>query len=185
MLPGADAAAVVTVSTSGTLQIRAAAGPIEKLYEALPRTLTPSLWTGDCPPPPMTGDQRWPVSSTIDHQAQMGSMICAPLGSGKVMFGTLLVLGFAADAFTLDSATDATTLAIHASIALGVHRQRDHWRAAVNTRDVIGQAKGILMHQRQLTAAQAFTLLQHTSQQRNIKLRQVAETICRTGAMID
>lgn len=162
LLHGADAAAVVTVSTSGTLQIRAAAGPIEKLHEALPRTLTPSLWTGDCPPPPMTGDQRWPVSSTIDHQAQMGSMICAPLGSGKVMFGTLLVLGFAADAFTLNSATDATTLAIRASIALGIHRQRSQRRAADTPRDVVGEAKRIVLNQRQLTAARTFTP-QHTS----------------------
>lgn len=59
------------------------------------------------------------------------------------MFGTLLILGMATDAFTPASAADATTLAIHASIALAAHRQRGHWQEAVASRHVIGQAKGI------------------------------------------
>lgn len=78
----------------------------------------------------------------------MGSMICAPLGSEQIMFGTLLVLGFATDAFTPTSATDAATLAIHASPALAAQRQRGRWEKALASRDVIEQAKGILMHQR-------------------------------------
>ncbi|MEJ7647582.1 MAG: ANTAR domain-containing protein [Nakamurella sp.] len=185
LLRGADAAAVVTVSTTGTLRIKAAAGSIEKLHAALPRTLTPNLWTvNSASQPPQTTD-RWPVSATLDHDAEMSSMICAPLGSGKVMFGTLLVLGFTTDAFPPTSAADATTLAIHASIALAIQRQRADWQDAIVSRDVIGQAKGILMHQRQLTADEAFTCLRRASSESNIKLRRVAETLCHTGELIE
>ncbi len=112
LLRGADAAAVVTVSTTGTLQIKASSGPIGKLHAALPRTLTPNLRA--LYSQPRLAVDRWPVSAMLDHHAQMGSMIYVPLGSGQIMFGTLMVLGFTADAFTPAS---ATALAIHASIA--------------------------------------------------------------------
>jgi hypothetical protein len=187
LLRGADAAAVVTVSRSGILHIQANTGPIQGLRAALVPTVAPHQWTLRPPPPvsPGLAVGRWPAAATLDHHAQMGSMICAPLGSGTMMFGTLLVLGLAADAFTPATAAEATTVAIHASLALAAHRQHRHWQDAVTSRDIIGQAKGILMHQRQLTAAQAFTELLHASQRSNIKVRQIAETLCLTGELID
>lgn len=52
---------------------------------------------------------------------------------------------------------------------------------ALQTRDVSGQAKGILMERHRLTADQAFERLRTASQDRNIKLRQIAETVTVTG----
>jgi AmiR/NasT family two-component response regulator len=45
------------------------------------------------------------------------------------------------------------------------------------TRDVIGQAKGILMATRHVDADTAFDLLRTTSQHRNVKLRAIAEQV--------
>jgi AmiR/NasT family two-component response regulator len=45
---------------------------------------------------------------------------------------------------------------------------------AVASRDIIGQAKGILMHRDNLTGIQAFNVLIHASQETNIKLADVA-----------
>jgi GAF domain-containing protein len=183
LLPGADAAAVAVVA-GRKLQITAAHGPPSALEATLYRTLEPNLWNAGQKLQPASVAGRWPVSGALDHHAEMGSLICVPLGAGTMMFGNLLVLGFAADdAFTSACAADVTTLAIHASIALAAHRQHAHLQQAALSRDVIGQAKGILMGTRHLTADQAFAQLQAASQHSNVKVRQVAENLCRTGEL--
>jgi AmiR/NasT family two-component response regulator len=48
---------------------------------------------------------------------------------------------------------------------------------ALETRDVIGQAKGILMVREGLTADEAFDILARASQRMNIKLRDVAAQV--------
>ena len=52
-----------------------------------------------------------------------------------------------------------------------------HLRRALDHRDVIGQAKGILMERRGLTAEEAFQVLSDTSQRLNVKLRDVAADV--------
>ena len=49
------------------------------------------------------------------------------------------------------------------------------------SRDVIGQAKGILMERLKLTPEDAFDVLRRTSQRLNEKLRSVAVTVAQTG----
>jgi PAS domain-containing protein len=56
----------------------------------------------------------------------------------------------------------------------------DHWVAAVASRDVIGQAKGILMERFQITEERAFQTLQRISRDHQTKLRLVAEDLVRT-----
>ncbi|MFJ8113074.1 ANTAR domain-containing protein [Streptomyces sp. NPDC096132] len=53
---------------------------------------------------------------------------------------------------------------------------------AAATRHVIGEATGILRGARQLTEEQAFDVLRRSSQEKNIKLRQVARRICGQGS---
>ncbi len=52
-------------------------------------------------------------------------------------------------------------------------------------RDVIGQAKGILMERHRLTAHQAFTLLVRVSQHTNTKLVEVATYLTATGELAE
>jgi hypothetical protein len=54
---------------------------------------------------------------------------------------------------------------------------------AVASRDVIGQAKGILMERHKLTPDAAFDMLRQASQHLNIKLRDVATTLADTGEL--
>ena len=78
----------------------------------------------------------------------------------------------------------ALLLASHAALALAhtrsseladLHTQRLH--RAIETRDVIGQAKGILMARRGMTADEAFDVLRRTSQDLNMKLVDLARTL--------
>ena len=50
-------------------------------------------------------------------------------------------------------------------------------RQALQSRDVIGQAKGILMERRGISADEAFDVLRRASQSLNIKLTTVAQTL--------
>lgn len=54
-----------------------------------------------------------------------------------------------------------------------------HLREALSSRDVIGQAKGILMERHGYDAERAFEALTRASQQLNIKLRDIADTLTR------
>ena len=55
---------------------------------------------------------------------------------------------------------------------------RQAWQNALNwLRDTIGQAKGILMQQRSVSAEEAFVLLRETSQLLNLKVRDVAQYV--------
>jgi AmiR/NasT family two-component response regulator len=56
-------------------------------------------------------------------------------------------------------------------------------RAAVTNRDLIGQAKGILMERHRITADAAFTLLAEASQHKNLKLTQIASHLVETGEL--
>ncbi|NMO88504.1 GAF and ANTAR domain-containing protein [Actinomycetospora sp. TBRC 11914] len=75
-------------------------------------------------------------------------------------------------------------LASHAAVALHAARNLEAEKLrtaqlteALQSRDVIGQAKGILMERRGASADEAFDVLRRASQDLNIKIRDIAETI--------
>ena len=49
------------------------------------------------------------------------------------------------------------------------------------SREIIGEAMGILMERERITAPQAFDILRRASQHLNIKLREVAQNLVETG----
>jgi ANTAR domain len=68
-----------------------------------------------------------------------------------------------------------------ASLALRAVKERDNLNRAAVARHRVGLAQGLLMTRRQLTADQAFTLLQRQSQNSHVKLRTIAQTVIQTG----
>jgi ANTAR domain len=79
-------------------------------------------------------------------------------------------------------ARPADPAAVSAAIA-GAVAQIRQLHTALDSRDVIGQAKGILMERYRLTPDAAFALLARASQDTNVKLREVAADLCRTGTL--
>jgi ANTAR domain len=75
----------------------------------------------------------------------------------------------------------AEAFAHHAGLALGAVTERDNLNRAVAARHSVGLAQGILMTRRQLTADEAFALLRRRSQNTNVKLRTIAQTVIQTG----
>lgn len=78
----------------------------------------------------------------------------------------------------------ALLLATHASLALArtaavtrAELREAQLRQAIASRDVIGQAKGIIMNRRGVPAGEAFEILRRTSQQLNVKLVELATNL--------
>jgi GAF domain-containing protein len=99
-------------------------------------------------------------------------------------YGALNLYAF--DAHGLDELDRdlALILAAHASTALAAtvastaaELEAAQLRQALQSRDVIGQAKGILMERRGISADDAFDVLRRASQSLNIKLATVAQTL--------
>jgi GAF domain-containing protein len=63
------------------------------------------------------------------------------------------------DAFTDESERDALLFTTHAAVALASAQQQAQLRIALDSRDIIGQAKGILMERYKIGADEAFRLL--------------------------
>lgn len=131
----------------------------------------------------MRGDERWPVFTQRAIELHVLSMLCVPLWVDDRRLGSLSLYAGAAHAFGASATRLAGLFATHAALALADAQRTEQLRRVVANRDVIGQAKGILMATRQLRAEDAFAVLVTTSQHLNRKLVDVAETVASTGAL--
>ena len=105
-------------------------------------------------------------------------------GGDLPRLGALNFYSFVPDGFAAADPDVALVLAAHASTALAATHavtaadlEAAQLQQALRSRDVIGQAKGILMERRGISAAEAFDVLRTASQALNVKLAQVAETL--------
>lgn len=122
-------------------------------------------------------DTRWPGDPAADGQ----DLPCA---------GALNLFGARPDAFDQEAREMGLILASHASIATHAVGRRSsleglsrNLQEALSARDVIGQAKGILMERLRIPPDRAFDVLRSSSQQLNIKLREVARRLAETGEL--
>src|SRR5580700_10162712 len=74
-------------------------------------------------------------------------------------------------------------LATFAALALAEAQRADQMHDALGNRDVIGQAKGILMERHRVTADAAFSVLSRVSQAENMKLAEIARRFVETGEL--
>ena len=79
--------------------------------------------------------------------------------------------------FSTDDLAVAHVLARHTAIALTRVQDVQNFSIAIDSRKLIGQAQGILMERYDLDPDRAFEVLRRYSQDANVKLRIVAQTI--------
>jgi hypothetical protein len=87
------------------------------------------------------------------------------------------------EAFDAEARAVGAVFATHAAVALSTAQHDAQMEQALAGRDLIGQAKGILMSREGVTADQALDMLREASQRLNMKLREVAERVNDTGEM--
>jgi transcriptional regulator with GAF, ATPase, and Fis domain len=132
----------------------------------------------------LRADARWP---RFAHQAAgMGvlSVLSLQLFAGEDSFGALNLYAGTAAAFGPDSESTGILLASHAALAMTAARTEAGLLTALDSREMIGQAKGILMERYKITGVQAFALLVASSQAVNRKLRDIAWHLVATGELL-
>lgn len=122
-------------------------------------------------------ESRWAPWPAFVADLGYRSVLSLRLFGTRDTTGALNLYSFRVRAFTADDIAIAGIFANHASTALESARTESTLRQAVDARHIIGQGQGILMERFGLTADQAFSVLLRYSQDKNVKLRQVAETI--------
>ncbi|MBV9872998.1 MAG: GAF and ANTAR domain-containing protein [Frankiaceae bacterium] len=125
----------------------------------------------------MEAEERWPEFTARARGHGVCSMMCFRLFQRGSDAAALNTYARERDAFTDNDELTGRLLATHAAVALAAARNVDHLEHAVDSRDVIGQAKGILMERHNLTGDAAFRLLVQASQTTHIKLIEVARRV--------
>ena len=128
-------------------------------------------------------DQRWPrFSARLAKELNVHSMLSVRLATSALPgrnLGGLNLYSTRPEAFTAEQRDLGLLLAAVASVAADAASNRAEMVAAVQSRQVIGEAIGILRAQSDLSSEEAFQLLSQASQRMNVKLRDVAAQIAR------
>jgi GAF domain-containing protein len=130
-------------------------------------------------------DERWPQFNALACAGGVRSILALQLFVDGDNLGALNLYARRPQAFSEDAQHLGQMFASHAAMAYSTVRRQEQLRRAVTTREVIGQAQGILMERHRITADEAFGMLVLASQHNNVKLRDLAERLVRTGTIND
>ncbi|WP_410665360.1 GAF and ANTAR domain-containing protein [Amycolatopsis sp. lyj-84] len=122
----------------------------------------------------LTTEKRWPTFTSKAAAIGVRSMLSFRLFVSETTLGSLNLYARARDVFDDQAADDGLMFATHAAIALAGAQTEERLHVALERRDVIGTAKGILMQRHNVDAVQAFAMLVDASQATNVKLYEVA-----------
>lgn len=101
--------------------------------------------------------------------------------AGETM-GALNVYAEQPDAFNAESKTIGLIFAAHSSVAWNAAQRDEQFKRALASRDIIGQAKGMIMERYRVDAVQAFDVLRKLSQDSNVPLMKVATELVASSA---
>lgn len=186
LLAAADTAGVLLVAKGGKFE--SLAGTSELIYE-LDR-LQQKHGTGPCIDAAVNElvvrtddfktEKRWAPYSQAVWKMGVRSSLSFKLYTGDRTAGALNVFSKEAGGFDADSEVIGSVLAAHAAAAILASREAEQLKSALLSRDLIGQAKGILMERYQVDAVGAFEMLRKLSQQMNVALTDVAQRVVDT-----
>jgi GAF domain-containing protein len=140
--------------------------------------------------PDTSADTLWPAFSREAAARGCTRIMSVPLPVQELVSGGLNVYLRGARPQDESATALATRFAGYAVVPVSnmylytsAVERADRLAAALDSRSVIDQAKGILMERFKLTADQAFQALVRVSMESNLKVREVAERFVRTGEL--
>jgi hypothetical protein len=144
--------------------------------------------------PRLADSPRWPELSATATRLGAASALSHGLFLHQQaqwsVLGVLTLYSATPDAFRDEDREFVTIVSAYLSVAVGIAQRHDDVQRreaalhrGLTTRDVIGQAKGILMERQHLSAGEAFDLLRRASQNLNRKLADVAQHLAETGEL--
>ncbi|KAA9150298.1 GAF and ANTAR domain-containing protein [Amycolatopsis acidicola] len=143
----------------------------------------------------LADEERWPefaaATTARGYRSVLATELLQASGTGRPS-GALNIYSHKPHGLTETDRHVALLLTTHASLALAhthtgelADLRQAQLRQAVDSRDIIGQAKGILMHRQGIDADEAFGLLRRTSQDLNVKLVDLARTLTLRHGQLD
>ena len=136
--------------------------------------------------------ERWPEFNTAAAKVGVRSVLAVPLVASDRPLGALNLYSKTAQSYDETDEETAALFSEQAAVACAnaevywrTYSLTEHLREALESRDVIGQAKGILMARRGCTPDGAFEALRKVSQHRNVKVRDIAEQVVYLGDLED
>ncbi len=195
LIPGADLASVTLCGPDGSFhtpaQTHPLAGTLDQMQYDLDegpsveaaRMIGPTVALSD----DLGTETAWPRYAPAAAECGCASVVSTALlpdSRQPRLSGALTVYSRRREGLTPADRDIALLLATHASLALAsthavttAESRAVHLRKAIESRDVIGQAKGILMQRRGISAEEAFGVLRRTSQDLNVKLADLAQAL--------
>jgi GAF domain-containing protein len=190
LIPGTEHASISLVTGRKKVDSSVASGELPRQIDALQN----STGQGPCldaahqerivRAPDLSRETRWPEFSGRAVQLGARSMLSFQLFVEGDRLGALNLYGKGPDAFDAQSEHVGQLIAAHAAVAFADSQKINQLSEAVLSRQLIGQAEGILMERYKITAEQAFLVLSRASSRSNIKLRDVAEQLASSGEIV-
>jgi ANTAR domain/GAF domain len=123
-------------------------------------------------------DTRWPAYQREAVAATpIRSVLSFQLFTTHQSMGVLNLYGEQPHAFTAEAEDIGLVFATHTALAWDTVRREDQFRSALASRDIIGQAKGMIMERFGTDAVEAFELLKRLSQEANTPLADIAHKL--------
>lgn len=140
-----------------------------------------TIYAGD-----LADDPRWVTFGPEAASLGVRSALALRLSDDPDRGAALSLYARYPQAFGALDRAKAVILAAMAGLALSAaeaHQDevRNTMQAALATREMIGQAQGILMERERITADQAYDILRRASQHLNTRIRDVAQSLVDTG----
>lgn len=126
----------------------------------------------------LTAEQRWPhYREDALRRTPIRSVLSFQIFNNRQMAGALNFYAERAYAFGDNSVEVGLAFATHAALAWNISRRDDQFRSALASRDIIGQAKGMLMERFGIDAVKAFDLLKQLSQESNTPVVEISHRL--------
>ena len=126
----------------------------------------------------VASELRWPdVMAAALEQSPIRSLLSIQLYTDGQELGALNLFSDTAGGIDDETEDQAFNLATHAAIALSGARRGEQFRSAIASRDLIGQANGMIMERFDLDAIAAFGLIRTLSQEMNVPVTEVARRL--------
>ncbi|MBX5331024.1 GAF and ANTAR domain-containing protein [Rhodococcus fascians] len=127
-------------------------------------------------------DSRWPRFGPEAVGAGVLSSLSFRLYTNEDTIGALNLFALTSDAFSDEDEELGRVLATHAAVALYAANKTEQFKSGLASRDIIGQAKGMLMERYGIDAVQAFDLLSLLSQNENVPVAKLAAELVELGS---
>jgi len=183
-VPGARHAAITVADRDGTVHTASSTGRCLELLDKIQQAHR----EGPCLYAPweqrvilmddVALDERWPAfSRDAVEQTPIRSIMSFQLFTEHQTMAALNLYAEQPGVFDDDAVELGLIFATHTALAWKLVRREEQFRSALASRDLIGQAKGIVMERFKIDSVQAFELLKRLSQNSNTPVAAVARRL--------